>query len=90
MLKIRYDQRDYSLTGWNGDSKQFHLLKERNENERVIILDVPIPSVNLNALKYNPLNQTLIPNENYIPPVHRNLLKEIYDLRNELKEKGVL
>jgi len=42
MLEVRYNKITLEITGWCGDSNQFGNLKDRG-NEEILILDISIP-----------------------------------------------
>ena len=43
MIEIKYNKLTGDMTGWCGDPKQFGLLKDRGDEE-ILILDIPIPA----------------------------------------------
>ena len=86
MLEIRYNKTTKELTGWWGNRHGNHDVKLRNRpNERIVLLDIPIPHKPLGAWLCD--GKKLTPNPDYAEPTPpRDLLKEIDELRAEIRE----
>ena len=89
MLEIRYNKSTQELTGWWGDRYGNHEVKLRNRpDEAMAMLDISIPDGPLAAWLFDV--DTLIPNPAYVePPPPRNLLAEIYKLKDRLDKVGI-
>ncbi|KKK51009.1 hypothetical protein LCGC14_3119290 [marine sediment metagenome] len=85
MLEIRYNKTTKELTGWWGSRHGNEEVKLKNRpNERLALLDIPIPDKPLDAWLFN--TNKLIPNPNYIEPTPpRDLVAEIDDLKAKIK-----
>lgn len=88
MLKIRYENLTGQITGWRGDLTR---AMDKRTGQKIVELDVSVPSKPMETLLFDNVNKKLIPNPNYIEPIPpRDALAEIDELRveiNTLKEK---
>lgn len=88
MLEVRYNKTTKELTGWWSSRHGNHEVKLRNRpDERMAMLDIPVPDKDLEAWLYDKVNRKLMPNPNYIEPKPpRDLEAEIDELKASLKE----
>lgn len=68
MLEVRYNIITKELTGWCADEEQFGNLDRHEENEAIVILDIPIPEESCTAYLYDEAAQSLIANPDYAEP----------------------
>lgn len=64
MLELRYNTTTKEITGWCGDPAQFGNLLDRG-GEAVVILDIGIPPLDIDAYLFDEASQSLIPNPAY-------------------------
>lgn len=88
MLEIRYDVNTKVLTGWWADRHVGGEIKLKNRpEERIILLDIPIPDKPLDAWLFDNASKSLMPNPNYTEPIpKRDLAAEMDDLRTRVKK----
>ena len=86
MLEIRYNKLTKELTGWWAGRHGNHDVKLKNRpNEKIVLLDIPVPDKPLGARLFD--GDKLIPNPDYVEPVPpRDLEAEIDELRAEIGE----
>lgn len=85
MLLIRYRKDNQQLTAWCADEKRFERFVARDDNENIVILDIPIPDKPITAWLYDETSIKLIPNPDYREPSPiRNLPAEIDELKTKV------
>ncbi len=86
MIEIRYNKTTGKLTGWWGNRHGNRDVKLKNRtDERMALLDIPIPDKPLGAWLFH--KNKLIPNPAYVEPEPPTDLKaEIDELRTEIGE----
>lgn len=66
MLEVRYNTVTKEITGWWGDRFGNHEVKLKDRpNEAIVMLNIPVPAQSSEALLYDEVTQTLIPNPSY-------------------------
>ena len=90
MLEVRYNKNTGQVTGWWGNLHGNHEAKLRNRPDEVIaVIDYPVPKSPPAAWFCNGLNLTTNPDYIEEPPA-KSVEQQITDLRQELKDRGVL
>ncbi|KKM93249.1 hypothetical protein LCGC14_1210220 [marine sediment metagenome] len=88
MLEVRYITATGEVTGWCGDKNQFGNLDRERVAEAIIVFDIPVPPLSLDACLVQ--GSKLIDNPSYIePPPPRDLLVEVDELKARLDSLGV-
>ena len=86
MLEVRFNPTTRKLTGWWGNRHGNHDVKLKSRpDERIVLLDIPIPDKPLGAWLCDGKKLTLKP-EYVEPRPPRNLLAEMDELRAEIEE----
>ena len=84
MLEVKYNKYTKEVTGWCGDTKQFGYLKPDN-NEKVVILDIPLPDKPPCAVLFS--KNKLILNPDYVEPEPAiNIPDKIKELEARVKK----
>lgn len=68
MLEVRYNIDTKKLTAWCGSQERFGNLDLGRDNELIVVLDIPIPSIPMEALLYDEATTSLIDNPDYVEP----------------------
>ena len=83
MLEVRYIIATGEVSGWCGDKAQFGNLDRERTAEAIIILDIPVPPLSLDACLIK--DNKLIDNPSYIePPPPRDLEAEVDELKAKI------
>lgn len=86
MIEIRYNTITKEISGICGDETQFKNLKPRHTGDVITYIDSPIPTVSIEAILFDKASDSIIANPGYVPPVSRNLLTEMDQLKARLTQ----